>query len=745
MRNLKVKFPIGELMLRLIKPVLATCALLGLTLLPIQSKTADAALSVDTTYSIGSGNAMFGIAFDADGRLYVGSAASGGVVYRVGMGQQPQPFLSIGYMAMAMAFDPYGNLWVQGSDVLKEFSNEGVLLHSFNFAQAGLAINSAGIIYVGDDAGRINAIDTSGVMTPFATIPPGFGIWAMSVDRLNNLYVLTNTVPASIYGSGSVLKYSTSGVLMSTYGGFTQSQGMTVDLQGNIFVAQSFVNPGVYEIVGGTIASTKISDINVNNEMMATSPDGSVWMTGYYGTVQEVRGPTISVDSATYWASNGHYYAYVDCGCQWATAFEEARRTFFRGSQGYLVTITSSEEQSFINALGHTEYYIGAADHADYILNPTTDQPVFQYLYPYNDAANRHQGNPDPAASYGHYYWVSGPEAGTKIGFATPSGAGRVSTFTLEPGAYSNFLNGASPDDAWSGQDFVYEFGAGYWDDTTAMNNEPHGYIVEFNAPTAAPTAAPAAPTATASPANGVLNVRWTAPTSNGGTAITGYTATATAYGRSYSCTSTTLKCTITGLTNGTTYSVSVVATNAKGNSTPSNTVSMFPAPDTKFLAYSPKSVVMVKSNFQVLVANAKVGALVTVTAAGATKTCTANAVGECSVTLNSTKSAGWVIVASYIDGKKTVSTSGSYRVNIANVTVSSVQVAKGKSFTVKISSGAPNTKFQVVTSTGTSYSVTLTGSGAGTITVATKSKGPLTLATSNNGILLQTTTVAVV
>jgi hypothetical protein len=83
--------------------------------------------------------------------------------------------------------------------------------------------------------------------------------------------------------------------------------------------------------------------------------------------------------------------------------------------------------------------------------------------------------------------------------------------------------------------------------------------------------------------------------------------------------------------------------------------------------------------------------------------------------------------------------------VNIANITVSSVQVAKGKSFTVKISSGAPNTKFQVVTSMGTSYSVTLTGSGAGTITVATKSKGPLTLAISDNGILLQTTTVAVV
>ena len=255
----------------------------------------------------------------------------------------------------------------------------------------------------------------------------------------------------------------------------------------------------------------------------------------------------------------------------------------------------------------------------------------------------------------------------------------------------------------------------------------------------------PSAPIVNASPANGALSVTWAAPSSNGGTAITGYTATATTAGNSYSCTSTTLSCAITGLTNGTTYSVSVVATNAQGNSSASNVVSIYPAPDTKFLAYSPNAVVLVKSNFQVLVANAKAGALVTVATAGATKTCTANAVGECSVTLNSSMSSGWVIVASYIDGKKTVSTSGSYRVNIANVTVSSVQIAKGKSFTVKIASGGPGTKFQVVASSGTTYSVTLTSSGAGTITVATKAKGPLTLSISDNGILLQTTTVAVV
>ena len=254
----------------------------------------------------------------------------------------------------------------------------------------------------------------------------------------------------------------------------------------------------------------------------------------------------------------------------------------------------------------------------------------------------------------------------------------------------------------------------------------------------------PGTPVATASPANGSLVATWPAP-SSGGTSISGYTVTATANGRSYTCTTTTLTCIISGLTNATIYSVSVVATNAKGNSAPSTPVFIYPAPDTKFLAFAPTTVALIKTNVPVFVANAKPGSVVTVSAAGSSKTCTANAVGECTVNLNSAKAGGWVIVASYVDGKKTVAATTSYRINLANITVSTVQVAKGKSFTVKLASGAPRTQFKVVTSAGDTYITTLSGAGAGTITVPTKAKGPLTLTISDNGTVLRTTTVAVV
>jgi hypothetical protein len=72
--------------------------------------------------------------------------------------------------------------------------------------------------------------------------------------------------------------------------------------------------------------------------------------------------------------------------------------------------------------------------------------------------------------------------------------------------------------------------------------------------------------------------VSWTAPTSNGGAPITGYTATATPGGGT--CTTIELSCEITGLSSGVTYSYSVLATNAIGSSPVRQaTVTYVPAP----------------------------------------------------------------------------------------------------------------------------------------------------------------------
>ncbi|MDQ1747084.1 MAG: trimeric autotransporter adhesin [Frankiaceae bacterium] len=68
-------------------------------------------------------------------------------------------------------------------------------------------------------------------------------------------------------------------------------------------------------------------------------------------------------------------------------------------------------------------------------------------------------------------------------------------------------------------------------------------------------------------PADGTLAVTWDAPSSTGGTPVTGYTVTLTPSGGDSPATTTSTQHTFTGLTNDQSYTVSIVATNAAGDS----------------------------------------------------------------------------------------------------------------------------------------------------------------------------------
>lgn len=88
------------------------------------------------------------------------------------------------------------------------------------------------------------------------------------------------------------------------------------------------------------------------------------------------------------------------------------------------------------------------------------------------------------------------------------------------------------------------------------------------------PLSTPGAPTIdSTTAANGSIIISWSAPASDGGSAITSYTVTASPQvnGAVRSCsTSGTTSCSVTGLSNGTPYTFVVTASNVKGAGTPS-------------------------------------------------------------------------------------------------------------------------------------------------------------------------------
>ncbi|HLA57974.1 MAG TPA: hypothetical protein VK622_04420, partial [Puia sp.] len=151
-----------------------------------------------------------------------------------------------------------------------------------------------------------------------------------------------------------------------------------------------------------------------------------------------------------------HFYQYVNTGLNWVSAKAAAAASSYNGMQGYLATITSAGENNFVWKLLAADAWIGGSYDMNQI-NAATGTTTFS----------------TQASANGVEYWVTGPEAGTKIstGLSSP---------VAYNGAYINW-NAGEPNNA--GNEYYTEFYSsgstgGKWNDLSIANSLP--YVVEF-------------------------------------------------------------------------------------------------------------------------------------------------------------------------------------------------------------------------------------------------------------------------
>jgi len=146
----------------------------------------------------------------------------------------------------------------------------------------------------------------------------------------------------------------------------------------------------------------------------------------------------------------GHYYDFVSGTFTWDDANVNASALSLYGLNGYLVTITSQEENEFIALMED----VNATENSAWM--GATDDPDVT-------------GDADD-----NWYWVTGPEAGTKFFY------GRYPDIGPECYIYCNWTFGEPNNGSGGGESYGEFYHSGSWNDLLIDSENIDGYIVEY-------------------------------------------------------------------------------------------------------------------------------------------------------------------------------------------------------------------------------------------------------------------------
>ena len=264
---------------------------------------------------------------------------------------------------------------------------------------------------------------------------------------------------------------------------------------------------------------------------------------------------------------NEHFYQYISSpNITWVNARSSARVRTFNGATGYLVNITSEEENDFIaQNINAENIWIGASD----------------------------------LATEGNWIWTDGPEAGVNFWQGTARGSSPSGTSWFSHWAINQ------PDNSSGNENFAvtnWRGTRGQWNDLAANGASLiRGYLTEFDGGVTGFTdfyseeisAVIGYPprNVNVQPGDEEATVTWDAPED---VTTTRYTVTASPDGASCAVTGSSLTgntCTISGLNAGTEYTFTVTAFYADGStSVVSSSVTPTAPPSTSTTTTSPST-----------------------------------------------------------------------------------------------------------------------------------------------------------
>ncbi|MDQ6418454.1 S-layer homology domain-containing protein [Paenibacillus sp. LHD-117] len=469
---------------------------------------------------------------------------------------------------------------------------------------AGVAVDSSGNVYVADwyntriqkrtvtgewsDLGKKDSNDFPIFGNEFGEFNYPTGV---AVDSGGNVYVADQANHRIQKLTVSIGDWSQWGYIGPTYGSvpgeFYKPNGVAIDSSGNVYVADNYsiqkltVSTGAWDEWRGDSENAILGEFD-HPSGVAVDSSGNMYVADTnYNRIQKL---TASSGVWSQWRKNGggSGSALGEFDYPSGLAVDSSGNVYVADTDNHRIqklTVSTGVWSEWVKSGGGPGSDLGEFNYPSGV---AVDSSGNVYVA---DTENHRIQKLTVSTGVWSEWGKSGGEAGSSLGeFDYPSGVAvdssgnvyvadtenhRIQKLTVSTGVWSEWRKSGGGSGSGLGE-FDYPSGV-------AVDSSGNVYVADNKNHRIQKLSMPGSPTGVmAAAGNGQATISFTAPVSDGGSAITGYTVTASPGDITES--GTTSPITITGLTNGTVYTFTVVATNGLGNSSvPSSSVSVTP------------------------------------------------------------------------------------------------------------------------------------------------------------------------